>query len=277
MVLVLVAGIYFCRWEISRNETEITVLPLNGGQAVFVSGGTNDWLIDCGNADAVTYTLKDFLRSHCVSRVHRLALTEGASRNCAGAASLEELFGVDELWTSPAHFRSKVYDGIVADFDKKSPAPHKVLEAGAQYGCWRVLWPTPTTSFSRANNGALVLMGNFPKGRVLLLSDLGSLGQTGLLLTTNDLRADIVVSGLPDEGEPLSDQLLAAIRPKVIVIVDSDTPFAKHVGPGLRDRLADQNVPVIYTRNAGAVKITMSRAGWKAQTLDGQKFAARNQ
>jgi ComEC/Rec2-related protein len=272
-ILVLIAATYLWHWEISRHETRITVLPLNGGHAVFVQGGSpdDDWLIDCGNEDAVTYTMKDFLRAHGVTHLHRLALTDGVSRNCGGAPALRDIFGVDELWTSPAHFRSKVYEGIISQFQPQ----HKTFTAGAQYGHWQVLWPTPTSAFSRADDGALVMMGNFAQTKILLLSDLGTNGQRGLLATTDDLHADIVVTGLPDQGEPLSDALLDAIQPKAIVIVDSDTEFAKHVSPELRDRLADRNVPVIYTRNTGATKIVVGKTGWKLQTMDGEPSFAR--
>ncbi len=274
--LIVVAGIYVCRWEASRAETAITVLPLEGGQGVFVQARAqkNNWLIDCGNADAVNFTLKDFLRGQGVDKIPRLALTEGESRNCGGAFSVAQIFGVSELWTSPAHFRSAVYNGIVSKFEKSATSRHKIFEFDGQYGCWQVLWPSPASRFSRADDGALVLLGHFPAARILFLSDLGQLGQNGLLATTNNLRADIVVAGLPNEGDPLSDPLIAAIQPKLIVIVDSDSAFARHVTPRLKDRLADQKVPVIYTRASGAAKIILDKTGWKLQTLDGRQFTS---
>ncbi|HEY3761748.1 MAG TPA: ComEC/Rec2 family competence protein [Verrucomicrobiae bacterium] len=268
MALLLIAAFLFLRWELSRGETVITVLPLNGGHAVFVQGrgSDDDWLIDCGNEEAVTYTMKDFLRANGMTHIHRLALTDGISRNCGGAIALRDLFGVDELCTSAGHFRSAVYNGIVAQFQTN----HETFTTGAQYGHWQALWPTPTSQFSRADDGALVLMGNFAKAKILLLSDLGTNGQNGLLATTNDLRADIVVTGLPDQGDPLTDRLLDTIQPKAIIVVDSDTQFAKHVSPYLRDRLAERNIPVIYTRNSGAAKIIVSDSGWKLQTIGGE-------
>jgi beta-lactamase superfamily II metal-dependent hydrolase len=40
----------------------------------------------------------------------------------------------------------------------------------------------------------------------------------------------------------------------------------------LKNRLAEKNVPVIYTRESGAVKIVTNKSGWRLQTMDGQKF-----
>ena len=51
-----------CWWQSSRLETDLTVLPLGGGHAVYVdaAGRQNDWLVDCGNESAVNYALTAF-------------------------------------------------------------------------------------------------------------------------------------------------------------------------------------------------------------------------
>ena len=89
----------------------MTVLPLNGGHSVFVDapGRKNDWLVDCGNDRAVEFTLKPFLRAQGVNKIQRLVLTHGDLNDIGGAATLDQLFGIGELWTSPAKFRSTAY------------------------------------------------------------------------------------------------------------------------------------------------------------------------
>jgi ComEC/Rec2-related protein len=274
--LILIAAIYLWRWENSRGETDLTVLPLDGGHAVFVdaAGQQNDWLIDCGDEDAVNFTLKDFLRAQGVNKIPRLILTEGDSKNCGGAQSLDQLFGVGELWTSGVKFRSTAYRDAVSEFEKQ-PSRHKVLNCGDNIGSWQVLSPGATNDFSRADDSALVLLGNFSGAKILLLSDLSRIGQSDLLSRTNDLRADIVVAGLPNEGEPLSNALLDAIQPKIIVIADSEFPANRRAGRELKNRVAGKNATVIYTRDSGAVKILADRNGWKLQTMDGQIFQGR--
>jgi competence protein ComEC len=271
--LILIAAIYFWRWEQSRGETGLTVLPLNGSHAVFVdaAGRKNDWLVDCGNDSAVEFTLKPFLRAQGVNKIPRLVLTEGDLKNCGGAGSLDGLFGVGELWTSNIKFRSTAYCDTVAEFEKP-PARHKIVNYGDNIGCWQILSPTATNNFPRADDNTLVLFGNFSGAKILLLSDLGRAGQSDLLSHTNDLRADIVVAGLPNEGEPLCDALIDAIQPKVIVIADSEFPANRRASRELKERLGRRNVLVIYTRNSCAVKIAADKSGWKLQTMDGQKF-----
>jgi competence protein ComEC len=275
-ILILIAAIYFWRWEQSRDETKLTVLPLNGGHAVFVdaAGTRNDWLIDCGNENAVNFTMRNFLRAQGVNKIPRLVLTEGDSQNCGGAELLDQLFGVGELWTSDVKFRSGEYREIVSAFERP-PARHEIFNQGDKIGWWQVLSPAATNSFPRADDNALALLGNFFGAKILLLSDLSRAGQNALLVQTNDLRADIVVAGLPNEGEPLCDALIDAIQPKIIVIADSEFPADRRANRELKNRLAAKNVPVIYTRDSGAVTILADKGGWQLHAMDGQTFPAR--
>jgi ComEC/Rec2-related protein len=271
---ILIAGIYFVQWEKSRANTELTVLPLNGGHAVFVNAGRNNqWLVDCGNADAVNFTLTPFLRAQGMNQIPRLVLTEGDAKNCGGAVALDQLFGIRELWTSPVHFRSGIYNQAVASFEKP-PSRHRIFNYGDTNGCWRVLWPSATNDLTRADDNALVLLGNFSGTRVLLLSDLSLAGQSALLAFTNDLRADIVIAGLPTGSEPLGDALADAIQPQVIVIADSDYPPMRRASRKLKERLEQKAIPIIYTRDSGAVKIVMNQTGWKLSAMDGEKFSS---
>jgi ComEC/Rec2-related protein len=276
LALILIGTGYAWHWQATRSEIKLTVLPLNGGHAVFVDapGRKNDWLIDCGDADAVGFTLKPFLRAQGVNHLSRLALTYGSARNNGGAESLNELFGVDELVTSPIPFRSGAYRDMVAKFNRP-PGRHTVIQRGDHDGGWRVLHPGAGEDFAHADDAALVLLGNFHRVRVLLLSDLGRNGQSALLARTNDLRADVVIAGLPDEGEPLCDALLDAVQPKVIVVADSEFPANRRSSPNLRERLEQKGIPVIYTRTAGAVTIVAQPEGWVLRTRDGQHFPAR--
>ena len=89
---------------------------------------------------------------------------------------------------------------------------------------------------------------------------------------TNKLHADIVVAGLPRQGEPLCDALLRAIQPKVIVVADSAFPANRRASGSLETRLEQTQIPVVYTRISGAVKIVADRGGWKLRAMDGQTF-----
>ena len=310
-ILFCLGGVYFWQWQSARNETTLTVLPLSGGHAIFVDadGQQNDWLINCGSENAVDFTLKNFLRAQGVNRIPRLVITDASQRNCGGAQRLDELFHVGELWTSSVKFRAAAYREAVAYFEKTSasqsswwgerpreplptnnptaredarptsfgnaPARHQTLTAGDKIGCWQVLFPGSVNTVAKADDEPLVLRGDFHGTKILLLSDLSRAGQDELLARTNDLRADIVIAGLPAEGEPLCEALLDAVRPQAIVIADAEFPATRRAGRALRERLAQRKVPVIYTRTAGAVTIATDRAGWQWHTLDGPTLPSR--
>ena len=277
-MLLIIGVIYLWQWQSSRSETRLTVLPMNGGHAVFVDadGRQNDWLINCGNENAVNITLKNFLRAQGVNKIPRLVLTEGDLKNVGGAQMLGGLFDIGELWTSGVKFRSAAYRAAVAAL-AKTPSGHKIVNSGDMAGDWQVLYPDATTKSSKADDSPLVLLGTFRGTRVLLLSDLSRAGQSRLLAHTNDLRADIVVAGLPDGSEPLCDALIGAIQPKIIVIADSEFPAVRRANRALKERLEQTALPVIYTRNAGAVKIIADKRGWKLATMDGQHFGSTSE
>ena len=49
-------------------------------------------------------------------------------------------------------------------------------------------------------------------------------------------------------------------------------PATRRASRALRERLEQKKIRVIYTRTAGAVKIETDKAGWKLETMDGQKY-----
>lgn len=274
-ILALVAAVYCWQWQATRDETHLTVLPLNGGHAVWVdaAGKNHDWLVNCGSEEAVGFTLKNFLHAQGVNHIPRLLLTEGNVRNIGGALELDKLFGVGAAWTGNTKFRSSPCREIIAKFDKP-PARHRILHCGETNGCWQVLHPGADDNFPKADDNALVLLGNFHGTRILLLSDLGRAGQNALLARTNDLHADIVIAGLPGDWEPLGNALIDASQPRVIIIADSEHPATRRASLALHERLAAKKIPVIYTRTADAVTIVTKSNGWELRTMDGQKFSS---
>jgi competence protein ComEC len=271
VAVLLIVAIYCVRWVNLRGETNLTILPLNGGHAIFVdgTGRTQEVLVDSGNEKAVENRLKDFLHAHGVNSIPRLVLTTGDIRNCGGALALDQIFGIGDLWTSSVKFRSGAYREAVAKFEGP-PARHEILNSGDSIAGWSVLYPDNNNNFTQADDNALVLGAKVNQTRILLLSDLSRQGQDALLSDLNGLHADIVVAGLPTSGEPLCDALINAIQPRVIVIADSEVPAQRRANRTLRERLEHSNVPVIYTRDSGAVTIDVQREGWKLRTMDGR-------
>jgi competence protein ComEC len=273
--VICAGGFYAWKWQTARENVTLTVLPLNGGSSVYVRANRpgDDLLIDCGNTNSVEFVMIPFLRSQGVNRLPRLALTHGDLRRFGGVEPLRALMPVAEINTSSARFRSPAYRRFIAALDKTPPG-RRIVHEGDPLGNWRVLHPRPDDHFAHGDDSALVLVGEFFGTRVLLLSDLGRSGQAALLEREQDLRSDIVVSGLPEQGEPLSNALLDAVQPRLIVLTDSEFPAHKRAGAALRERLEQRGIPVIYTRQAGGVKISVGHDDWTADSLTGSRWSS---
>jgi beta-lactamase superfamily II metal-dependent hydrolase len=122
----------------------------------------------------------------------------------------------------------------------------------------------------------VVLRAELEGVRVLLMSDLGKPGQNRLMERTADLRADIVVAGVPAQSEPLADALLDAIRPRLIIIADSEFPATQRASRKLSERLGRRDVPVFYTRETGAVTLWLRSGSWEARTMNGIRITDAN-
>jgi ComEC/Rec2-related protein len=103
--LAIAALVY---WNSHRHDVHVTVLPLSGGDSIFVdaSGRANDLLIDTGDTSAAQFVVKPFLRAQGVNRLPQLLLTHGDLRHIGGATNILDGFGVQVVFTSSVRFRS---------------------------------------------------------------------------------------------------------------------------------------------------------------------------
>ena len=131
---------------------------------------------------------------------------------------------------------------------------------------WKFLHPAAGDRFAAADDNAVVTLGTFDGVNVLLASDLGPAGQNALFARHPDLRAEIVIAGLPARGEPLASEWLAALHPKLIVITDSEFPATRRAGRELVERLRRCGATVLLTREAGAVTLAIRDGAWRVQT-----------
>ena len=250
--------------------TRLTILPLNGGHGEFYEPpfGAPPCLIDCGSTNTVQFLTRAFLEGHGANRLGEFVLTHGDVRHVGGAEITARAFPPGEICVSPVRFRSPSYRQAMAAFGARTNWLRTVSE-GETLGPWKVLHPRPEDRFPQADDNALVLLGTSPAARILLVADLGRPGQNALLGRTNDLRADVVVTGIPSASEALGDRLLDAVQPKIIIVADAEYPSMERAPPELRERLARRGVPVLYTRDCGAVTLQMRGRHCVVRAMDG--------
>ena len=259
------------QWQIHHRETRLTIVPLSGGSALHFHSASRDLLIDCGNPSAAEFIIKPYLRAEGIDHLDTLMLTHGDVHHVGGAGFISQQFPPAKAVRSPVAFRSAVYREIIQEFSRRTNLLHTVKRGDAMDG-WSVLHPAATDRFPQADDNAIVLRADLRRTRVLLLSELGKPGQNTLLERERDLRADIVVSGIPTQTEPLADALLDAIQPRLIVISDSVYPATARASRKLRERLAERNIPVIFTSETGAATIIFGENSWEVRSASGKKI-----
>lgn len=274
MALSLLLGIWLWQSLTDRNTAKITVLAIGGGDTILIDapGRANDLLIDSGAAVAADFVVKPFLAGQGLNHLNQCLLTHGDLRHCGGLSNLVSEFPARELLASPVRFRSPGYRRVLAE-RKNSGRGWRKVQQGDQLGCWSVLHPRPTDRFPLADDNAVVLRGQVHGLRILFCSDLGKQGQNALLERGGDLRADVMVAGIPSRNEPLQDRLLDAVKPRVLIISCSTYPANEQAKPLLRQRLSRRGTPVVYTSDTGSVTLRVRPHNWALSAMNGFALA----
>ncbi len=267
-IVTALALVWTVGWWWERGEVRIAVL--NGANAIFADapGSANDLLVDCGAESSANFIVKPFVRAQGVNKLPALLLTHGDTRHVGGFALVVEQLNVRQTVTSSVKFRSKPYRDIIERLGRTGENWRQVKRADAVSG-WTVLHPLGTEKFMQADDSAIVLRGEFHGVRVLLVSDLGKLGQRALIESGQDLRADIVIAGMPTQNEPLGDALLDVVQPRVIIVQDNDYPAQRRASKPLRARLAARGVPVFVVTRDGTVTVQLRSSGVEISSTDG--------
>jgi len=252
--------------------SRLTVIPLGGGDAIyFKAPGEPQLLVDCGNESAVEFATKPFLAAQGVNRLPKLILTHGDLKHVGGVPILDHAFTLREISASPIQFRSPAYRRLQQQW-RESQRPFREIQRGDQFGPWNVLHPDADDRFTQADDFAIVLLGSIRGTRVLLLSDLGKPGQNALMNRYPDLRADIVITGLPVQSEPVADALLDALKPRLLIVTDAEYPASERTSASVRERLARRTIPVLYTRETRAVTIEWRGPEWSVCASNGLRL-----
>ena len=253
-----------------QRETRITIL--GGGEAAFIDAPwwRDDVLIDAGSEKGALNLVIPFLRAQGVNRLPHFAVAMADLNNLGGASNVLTQLHPRRIIVGPAKARSKAFTEFVREAERLE-IPQRHVAAGDGFAGWRVLHPAADDKFAAAEDNVLVLARELAGIRVLLLSDAGRNAQRRLL-ATGQVRADLVVGGIPHEGEPLGDALLEAIAPQVIVVESGEYPAPVRLKAATRDRLARRDARVVYTRDSGAVTLRFREEGGELDAMDGTKF-----
>jgi competence protein ComEC len=272
-ILVLLAGTSLAMWKQRQDATRITILAAGSGDAILTDlpGGRHDLLIDAGDRSLERFVVSPYLYSRGINHLPRLVLTHGDVRHVGGASEVASAFNVNEVFTSDLPFRSPPYRALTRTLDQ-TPGRRHLVHRGDSIGPWRLLHPAAGDRPGQADDGAMVLAGSFEGISILLCSDLGRLGQRALHDSGEDLRADVLVTGIPAQSEPLNDALLEKIKPRAIIVSCGEYPASERATPALRERLARGGVPVFFTENEGSVTLDFKPGRCEVRAMNGRRL-----
>lgn len=256
-----------------QHRIRLTIPPL-GGSAIFVDapGRENDLLIDPGSESAVDFFVKPFLRAQGRNNVPQLLLTHGDVQHVGGFEALVNQLTVGQVLTSSIRFRSPVYRRAIAKL-AKAPQSWTQINRGDHVPPWQVLHPAAGERPRLADDGAVVLWANLHGTRILLLSDLGKDGQRQLISREPGLRADLLVTGIPNGGDPLQPWFLETVQPQLIIVASAEYPASSQVTRPLREWLATVDLPVLILTETGTATVEVVPGRWKVMTVNGPEYA----
>lgn len=269
--LLLLSALWIADWQHQRGAARLDVLALRGAPAFFApaSGTNRDFLADCGDLASAEGIVKPFLHAQGLNRLDDFCLAAGYQQSVGGAEIVLTNFAPAAVFAGPARVRSPAYRRLEASL-AQTPGLWRTVQDGDMLDGWSVLYPSADDRFASADEVSLVMQQTIRGHSVLLLPELGRDGQNLLMMRHPQLRAEIVVAGLPSRDEPLDDPLLDTLQPRLIIIADSDLPATRRASAKLRDRLARRpGLRVLYTHDAGSLTLLIRSASCDLRDASG--------
>jgi len=260
----------------SSPACEVETLDLPGGGALHIRAQTGgqrvDWMVDCGSANAFTYTVCPYLRSRGVTLLDGLLLTHGDAQHIGGTPDLLSELEPAEVIDSPLRDRSSTRKKLHAALEASGRGKTLVARGDAltlaRGVVLRVLFPPPGYAASLADDKALVLRLDATGRRILLSSDAGFLTETWLLENTHadELRCDVWIKQRHHSDLSGTPEFLAATRPSVIIASGATTPAEADRDAAWGAEVRALGIRLLRQDATGAVHVTLDKRGkWTAE------------
>ena len=269
---LLAAGLAcLVQWRIERQTARVSILPLRGSPAVFVDSPANagTLLLNCGSLEDAEGMVKPFLCAHGVNHLDAFCVAGGLRPYFGGADVILTNFGPRQVFSGREPGRSAADHELIETL-RQTGRWQAGQDGGAICG-WTVLHPAEAAEgLTQADDNALVLWREIHGHSVLLLPALGRDGQEALMRRHPQLRAEIVLAGLPAREEPLCEPLLDLLQPRLIIIMDTPFPATRRASGALRARFARRPLPVMYCRDNGALTLELTSHAWAVRNAAGE-------
>ena len=234
-----------------------TVTVFRSGEALWIDrpGRSADLLFDTGDAATAKAITLPWLQSQGVDRLECLAVSHGDVRHLGGVPVVLSNAPPRRLVLPVGRMRSPAFRALDGSAAAQGVPLQRVGRGGSVAGL-PVLHPDGSDSFSRADDGALVLRLEAAGWRILLAPDLGPEGQAALMRREGTaLAADVLITGIPSSGEAASEAFLARVNPRLVVVATGDRPATERSPVSLRRRLRGRGFQALWTERLGALQL----------------------
>lgn len=235
----------------------VSVTVFRSGEAVWIDHprSASDLLLDTGDAATAKAVLLPWLQSQGVDRVPILAVSHGDVRHVGGVPVVMTNAPPHRLLLPVGRMRSPSIRGLEG-LATAHGVPLQRVARGRWAATMPVLHPDESDTFSRADDGAVVLSVSAAGWRILLAPDLGPEGQRALIQREGALlAADVLITGIPASGEAATEALLAQVNPRLLVVATGDRPATERSPAALRRRLRGRTGITLWTERIGALEL----------------------
>jgi competence protein ComEC len=269
-VLGMALAIYCVPILQSRDSLKVTILPAGGGSILIHDHPAGERiLVNSADERGTKMVLCPFLHATGINSIDSLLITHASVRHVGGTGVLLNDTPPRKVITSSQRFRSGPYNSALRELEKKGIF-RRVMGENEMAGRWQALHPAIDSKLAAADERPLVFKGEYGGLRMLFLSDLSVEGQRVLMEKhVGELKTDLLIAGMPARGEPLSNSLLDAAAPEVIILCTSDYPAANRGSAKLRERLQSRGIPVYYLDETKAVTVTVKPNRFRLEAMNG--------
>lgn len=261
---LLVSGLFL----IPQRKTYM-FLPVTGESALFDRPGKDeDLLFNTGSESHVENVVLRLLRLRGMQSAPPLLITHTENRFVKGLPTLLDVGAPSFIGVPAGRHRGTTYRRHLEHLDTRG-MDVKVLGRHEEVGRWDVLHPDAADRYARADDNALVVSRCIDGIHVMWLSALGQTAQRDFAGRYDGRTPDILIANVPGHGEALGEELLAILKPRVLIVASGWYPAQTRLTARLRQRLSRGPWHFFATAQHGAIQLTFDARGAHIQSVNG--------